>query len=209
MGAGRTEVARALMGIDKVTRGEIVFKGKPRRFTSPREAIREGMVFLTEDRKSEGLILPFSVRENLALSTLDQRKRAGLVNRRLEKVFASDMVKRLRIKVANPEQSVGSLSGGNQQKVVLGKWLAHNPDLLILDEPTRGVDVGAKQEIYQLINEMTASGKAILMISSDLPELLGMCDRVYVMFQGTTQGEVRGNAMNQEDFMTLATGGEL
>ncbi|CAM3691697.1 sugar ABC transporter ATP-binding protein [Alicyclobacillus pomorum] len=209
MGAGRTEVARALMGIDKVTRGEIVFKGKPRRFTSPREAIREGMVFLTEDRKSEGLILPFSVRENLALSTLDQRKRAGLVNRRLEKVFASDMVKRLRIKVANPEQSVGSLSGGNQQKVVLGKWLAHNPDLLILDEPTRGVDVGAKQEIYQLINEMTASGKAILMISSDLPELLGMCDRVYVMFQGTTQGEVRGSAMNQEDFMTLATGGEL
>jgi ribose transport system ATP-binding protein len=209
MGAGRTEVARALSGIDKVIGGSIVFKGKEQRFKSPRDAIDEGMAFLTEDRKSQGLILPFSVRENLALPTLDLRKRAGLVQRGQEKAFAAETVRKLRIKVASPEQSAGSLSGGNQQKVVLGKWMAHSPDLLILDEPTRGVDVGAKQEIYQLMNEMTQSGKGILMISSDLPELLGMCDRVYVMYQGTIQGEVPGHATSQEDFMTLATGGKL
>jgi ribose transport system ATP-binding protein len=209
MGAGRTEVARALSGIDKVIGGSIVFKGKEQRFKSPRDAIDEGMAFLTEDRKSQGLILPFSVRENLALPTLDLRKRAGLVQRGREKAFAAETVRKLRIKVASPEQSAGSLSGGNQQKVVLGKWMAHSPDLLILDEPTRGVDVGAKQEIYQLMNEMTQSGKGILMISSDLPELLGMCDRVYVMYQGTIQGEVPGHATSQEDFMTLATGGKL
>ncbi|GMA51384.1 ribose import ATP-binding protein RbsA [Alicyclobacillus contaminans] len=209
MGSGRTEVARAIAGVDRIRGGEMRFRGQPRMFRSPGEASAAGVAFVTEDRKREGLILSFSVRENLALPTLDQRKRGGLVHRARERAFANDMVHRLRIKVANAEQAVGSLSGGNQQKVVLGKWLAHNPDLLILDEPTRGVDVGAKQEIYQLINEMKAEGKGILMISSDLPELLGMCDRVYVMYQGTTQGEVKGESLNEEDFMTLATGGEL
>lgn len=209
MGAGRTEVARALAGIDKVNQGTITFKGEKRQFKSSSETIKAGMVFVTEDRKGQGLILPFSVRENLALPTLEKRSRLGLVNRNEEKEFAQNGINQLRVKASSPEQPVRGLSGGNQQKVVIGKWLACQPDLLILDEPTRGVDVGAKQEIYQLMNDLVSQGKGILMISSDLPELLGMCDRVYVMYQGTTQGEVKGNNLNEEDFMTLATGGAL
>ena len=209
MGAGRTEVARGIAGVDRVTGGEVRFKDGLCHFRNPQDAIQSGMVLVTEDRKGEGLVLPFTTRENLALPTLDARKLLGLVNRKQERSFAADVIRQLRIKVSSPEQTVGSLSGGNQQKVVLGKWLAHNPDLFILDEPTRGVDVGAKQEIYQLMNDLVAQGKGILMISSDLPELLGMCDRIYVMYQGTTQGEVANDTLNQEDFMTLATGGTL
>ncbi|WEG14883.1 sugar ABC transporter ATP-binding protein [Pullulanibacillus sp. KACC 23026] len=209
MGSGRTEVARAIAGIDKIKSGTVIFKGNECKFKNPSEAIQAGMAFVTEDRKGQGLILSFTVRENLSLPTLDRRSVLGWVNKKEEKKFAQEYIRNLRVKTSSEEQTAGSLSGGNQQKVVIGKWLASDPDLLILDEPTRGVDVGAKQEIYQLMNQLVSQGKGILMISSDLPELLGMCDRVYVMYHGSTQGEVKDNYLNEEDFMTLATGGAL
>ena len=168
-----------------------------------------GIAFVTEDRKTQGLLLPFSVRENMALPTLASRSHAGLVARSAERLFVDELVQRLGIKVRSIEQPVASLSGGNQQKVVIGKWLGRAPALFILDEPTRGVDVGAKFEIYGLINEMKTRGKGILIISSDLPELLGLCDRVYVMHERTIVGHLQDDGMNQEEFMTLATGGAI
>lgn len=209
MGAGRTEVARALAGIDKLTAGQLEFRGHPISFRSPREAMNHGIAYVTEDRKTQGLLLPFSVRENMALPTLASRSHAGLVARSAERLFVDELVQRLGIKVRSIEQPVASLSGGNQQKVVIGKWLGRAPALFILDEPTRGVDVGAKFEIYGLINEMKTRGKGILIISSDLPELLGLCDRVYVMHERTIVGHLQDDGMNQEEFMTLATGGAI
>lgn len=208
MGSGRTEVARALTGIDKVVRGSITFTGKQMRFRSPGDAMREGIVLVTEDRKAKGLVLPFSVRENMALPSLRSRSRFGLVQRPAERQFTQRMVDQLRIKVQDVNQPVQSLSGGNQQKVVIGKWLAQAPRLFILDEPTRGVDVGAKQEIYHLMNDLKAQGKAVLMISSDLPELMAMSDRVYVMHEGRLRGELPGDRLDEESFMTMATGGD-
>jgi ribose transport system ATP-binding protein len=209
MGSGRTEIARAIAGIDKITSGELLFKSQKLTLKNPIQAIKNGIAFVTEDRKDQGLVLPFSIRENLSLPTLENRTRLGFIESKKEKDFAAETVKKLRIKSSSYEQTVGSLSGGNQQKVVIGKWLAQNPNLLILDEPTRGVDVGAKQEIYELMNEMKAQGKAILMISSDLPELLGMCDRIYVTYEKRLQGELNKEDVNDKSFMTLATGGVL
>jgi ribose transport system ATP-binding protein len=208
MGAGRTELARAVVGAEKITSGTVYWKEKAGRFKTPKQAIENGIAFVTEDRKTQGLVLPFSVRENLALPTLRKRSKFGLVRIASEKAYAAETVKQLKVKTTSTELPVESLSGGNQQKVVIGKWLAQNPDLLILDEPTRGVDVGAKQEIYVLMNSLKKAGKGILMISSDLPELLGMCDRVYVMHEGSIQGELQGEQMNEESFMILATGGD-
>ncbi|KLU60442.1 ribose import ATP-binding protein RbsA [Peptococcaceae bacterium CEB3] len=209
MGSGRTEVARALSGIDSLQSGKIVMEGRILHLRSPASAIRSGIVLVTEDRKNEGLLLPFTIRENLALPTLSHRSRLGLVRRQDERKNAEEWVGKLRIKTHSMEQATENLSGGNQQKVVIGKWLACKPKLLILDEPTRGIDVGAKQEIYQLMNQLKLEGKAVLMISSDLPELLGMSDRVYVMHEGTVRGELQGREMQQEAFMRLATGGEV
>lgn len=209
MGSGRTEIARAVAGVDRILKGSVKFCGKPVHFKNPLEAIQSGIAFVTEDRKDQGLILPFTIRENLSLPTLSKRSYMGLIKQQEEKSFALQLSSRLRVKSSSIEQSVDSLSGGNQQKVVIGKWIAIEPTLLILDEPTRGVDVGAKQEIYELMNEMKAQGKAILMISSDLPELLGMCDRIYVTYEKTIQGELKEHSLNDQKFMVLATGGKL
>ncbi|MGC7873214.1 sugar ABC transporter ATP-binding protein [Desulfosporosinus sp. SYSU MS00001] len=209
MGSGRTEVARALSGIDALKSGQIILEGRKLSLRTPIDAIRSGIALVTEDRKNEGLHLPFTIRENLALPTLDGRSRWGLISRQEERENAEHWVKQLRVKTPTIEQAVQNLSGGNQQKVVIGKWLACNPKLLILDEPTRGVDVGAKQEIYQLMNQLKSEGKAVLLISSDLPELLGMSDRVYVMHEGVIMGELLSGEMEQEAFMRLATGGEV
>ncbi|KLU67621.1 ribose import ATP-binding protein RbsA [Desulfosporosinus acididurans] len=209
MGSGRTEVARALSGIDALKSGEIILEGRKLSLRTPINAIRSGIALVTEDRKNEGLHLPFSIRENLALPTLDARSRWGIISRQKERENAEHWVKQLRVKTPTIEQSAQNLSGGNQQKVVIGKWLSCNPKLLILDEPTRGVDVGAKQEIYQLMNQLKLEGKAVLLISSDLPELLGMSDRVYVMHEGVIMGELQSGEMEQEAFMRLATGGEV
>ena len=207
MGSGRTEVARAIAGVDHIITGTMELAGQTVHFRSPRAALAAGVAFITEDRKYDGLILPFSVRQNLALPSLTARQRFSLIERGAEDTFARRMADQLRIRLHTVEQSAESLSGGNQQKVVLGKWLARNPQLLIMDEPTRGVDVGAKAEIYGIMNDLKREGKALLIVSSDLPELLGVCDRVYVMRDQTIAGELSRQDMSQVALMELAAGG--
>ena len=190
VGSGRTEVARCIFGADRFDSGEIRICGKRFRPRTPRDAIRAGIGLITEDRKQQGLVLAQSVRANETLAALDRFARAGIVNGAKEKAAARQYVDTLGIRTPTIEQRVGALSGGNQQKVVLAKWLITQSRLLIMDEPTRGIDVGAKVEIYHLINKLTAAGAAILMISSDLPEVLGMADRIIVMRRGTVAGEL-------------------
>jgi len=180
MGAGRSELAKALFGVGKY-QGKIFVNGKPVKITSPAEGIKAGLALITEDRKGEGLVTDLSVRENLALPNLRSLSRFGFISHRSEREFVDESIKKLNVKVHHSGQGVSSLSGGNQQKVVIGKWLATQPNVLILDEPTRGVDIGAKREIYDLMNQLVQKGVAIIMISSELPEVLGMSDRVLVM----------------------------
>ncbi|GAB6158144.1 sugar ABC transporter ATP-binding protein [Desulfotomaculum varum] len=210
MGSGRTELARAIFGLDKVS-GTLKVKVRDKhfqgRFKHPADAIEHGLAMVTEDRKDQGLILPFSVQHNLALPTLSARSLGGVINHRQESAMTDHYIKLLKIKVADPSQRVGSLSGGNQQKVVFGKWLETKPEILILDEPTRGVDVGAKVEIYELINRLTSNGLGIILISSDLQELMGMSDRIYVMYEGRITGHFHHDEVNEEAFMHCATGG--
>ncbi|MBM3457384.1 MAG: sugar ABC transporter ATP-binding protein [Armatimonadetes bacterium] len=206
VGAGRTEVARAIFGADPLDRGEIRLEGKPVRIRSPRDAIRLGIGLVPEDRKSLGLILNMVVRENTTLANLDVLSRLGFVDRRREREVSEQYVRDLRVRTPGIEQEVRNLSGGNQQKVVLAKWLFTRSRLLIFDEPTRGIDVGSKVEIYELMNELVARGAAILMISSELPELLGMSDRILVMHEGQIAGELAREDATQEKVMHLATG---
>lgn len=208
MGAGRTEVMRALFGADRAKAGVVKLNGKEVRIKKPADAIAHGIAFLTEDRKGEGLLLDFSLRENLSLPTLDRRAKGTIISRQAEEEFADGYLKKLRVKHHSMEQKVKSLSGGNQQKVVLGKWLGVEPDVLILDEPTRGVDVGAKKEIYTIMSELAESGVAIIMVSSDLPEVLGMSDRIVVMREGVVTGTLAKHEATQERVMTYATGGQ-
>ncbi len=199
VGAGRTELAKSIFGARKFSGGEIRYFGADIRGKKPRELIARGLAYLSEDRKLEGLVLEMNIRENLTLSSLSRVKRLGLISPRREAAAAAAMIERLSIVARSAEQIVGTLSGGNQQRCVLGKWLATQPRLLILDEPTRGVDVNAKAEIHRIIDEIAATGVAILMISSELPELIGMSDRIYVMREGTIVTEVpRGPEMSQE-----------
>ena len=205
VGAGRTETARLIFGADPRDAGEVILDGKTLDIRSPRDAIRAGICLLTEDRKHQGLLLGASVRDNFALPNLQQLSVGGFVrNRELRDRFAS-YVEILQIKVPHQEQLARNLSGGNQQKVVLAKWLARNAEVIIFDEPTRGIDVGAKFEIYQLINELSTQGKAVLMISSELPEVLGMSDRILVMHEGRITGEItEPRSATQEQVMQLA-----
>jgi ABC-type sugar transport system ATPase subunit len=207
VGSGRTETARLLFGADRPDRGVIELDGKPLLFRGPRDAIRAGICLLTEDRKTEGLVLGHSVLANFALPNLGRWSWLGWLNRRRERRAFDRHAGALRIKVSRPGQSVLTLSGGNQQKVVLAKWLEANCDVVLFDEPTRGIDVGAKYEIYLLMNQLAAQGKAILMISSELPEVLGMADRILVMHEGRITGEITDvqNA-TQEQIMRLAVG---
>ncbi|WNC13541.1 ATP-binding cassette domain-containing protein [Brevibacillus brevis] len=207
MGAGRTEMAKALFGLEKVREGQIYVDGKPIRVTKPIDAISAGIALVTEDRKEEGLVLSLSVRENISLPNLEKVSSLGVMQPGKEQALADDAISRLFIKTAGGEQIVGSLSGGNQQKVVIGKWLATRPKILILDEPTRGVDIGAKKEIYDIMNRLAQEGVAILMISSELPEVLGMSDRVLVMHEGRITGEFTREEATQELIMYAATGG--
>ena len=208
VGAGRTELARAIFGADPIDEGEISLNGDKVDIRSPRDAIRLGIGLVTEDRKALGLILGMVVRENISLANLDALTRLGFVNRRDEKKVAVQYIEDLMIKTPSPEQEVQNLSGGNQQKVVLAKWLFTQSKVLIFDEPTRGIDVGSKVEIYQLMNKLAATGAAIIMISSELPEILGMSDRILVMHEGRIAGELTREDATQEKIMSLATGGE-
>ena len=205
VGAGRTEVARLLFGADRPDSGSIFIDGKEVSIANPRDAIRAGICLLTEDRKSQGLVLGLSVRENFGLPNLGEFSTTGIVNRQHERSKFADYVDRLQIKTPTHEQLAKNLSGGNQQKVVLAKWLQRNAEVIIFDEPTRGIDVGAKYEIYMLMNELAAQGKAIMMISSELPEVLGMSDRIIVMHEGRISGEIEDVAStSQERVMELA-----
>jgi len=208
VGAGRTEVARAIFGADPVDAGEISLLGKRVRPRSPREAIALGIGLVPEDRKTLGLILNMVVRENTTLANLDALTRLGFVDRARERSVADRFVKELRVRTPGIEQEVKNLSGGNQQKVVLAKWLFTDSQLLIFDEPTRGIDVGSKVEIYELMNDLVARGAGMIMISSELPELLGMADRILVMHEGRLAGELSRAEATQEKVMHLATGGQ-
>lgn len=207
MGAGRTEFALSIFGnsMDYDLSGELFVHGVKRIFKHPRDAIKEGIAYVSEDRKEKGLILKQDVKQNISIANLSRISNKGIVNNNEEVVIGKKFVKSLNIKTPSIEQQLEYLSGGNQQKVALGKWLFTNPDILILDEPTRGIDVGAKYEIYTLINELVDKGMSIIMISSELPELLAMCDRFYVVADGVVTGELNKSEATQENIMKLAT----
>lgn len=208
MGAGRTEVAQALFGYRKISSGEIYIDNKPVKITSPIEAMKQKIGFVTEDRKTQGLVLDFSIKENIMLANLEKGSKSGVILPKLENQMVTKYIEQLRIRTSSADLAAKSLSGGNQQKVVIAKWLGTNPEILILDEPTRGVDIGAKKEIYQIMNNLAEAGVSILMISSELPEVIGMADRVLVMQEGKVTGMVQKDNMTQENIMHYATGGE-
>ncbi|MDH7570724.1 MAG: sugar ABC transporter ATP-binding protein, partial [Armatimonadota bacterium] len=206
VGAGRTELARALFGADPVESGEVLLDGQPLRIRSPADAIAHGIALAPEDRKQQGLVLTMNVRDNITLAALNQFCWMGFIRGGEETRRCLELIHQLGVRTTGPLQPVRNLSGGNQQKVVLAKWLATSPRVLVLDEPTRGIDVGAKAEIYRLMDELARSGVAIVMISSELPELLGMSDRVLVMHEGRVTGHFSRSEATQERVMHAATG---
>jgi ABC-type sugar transport system ATPase subunit len=205
VGAGRTETMRLVFGADTPDSGRIFINGKEVNIHSPGDAIRMGICLLTEDRKGQGLVLIHSCRENYGLPNLDRLIGRIFLNQRKERREFRDFSESLRIKTSGPEQLIMNLSGGNQQKVVIAKWLARNTDIIIFDEPTRGIDVGTKYEIYLLMNRLADEGKAVIMISSELPEILGLSDRIIVMHEGRVKGQITDvtNA-TQEDILSMA-----
>ena len=206
MGAGRTEVARAIFGADKYDEGEIYIKGKQVDIKSPGDAVAYEIGYLSEDRKRYGLALGMDIKENVSMSTMRKFLNwLGWMDFKKMVSKAQEMVDALRIKTPSLDQKAKFLSGGNQQKVVIGKWLTANTDILIFDEPTRGIDVGAKSEIYKLLNDLAHQGKAIIMISSELPEILRMSHRVTVMCEGRVTGTLNANEASQESIMKFAT----
>jgi inositol transport system ATP-binding protein len=204
MGAGRTEVVRALFGLDPCTSGTIRLKGKAVAIRDARDSIAHGMVMVSEDRKRFGIIPVRDCQENMSLSSLEKVTGAWGISHRAERERNTAMSRKLNVKTPSLETLISSLSGGNQQKIVLAKWLLCSPEVLLLDEPTRGIDVGAKFEIYKLITELAREGKAMLMISSEMEELIGICDRIYVMAKGRITGELARQDFSQENIMKLA-----
>lgn len=207
MGSGRTEIMRAIFGMDYYDSGELILNGEQLTINKPAQAIRKGIGFLTEDRKAEGLILDFSLEDNIILPSVDEFSKYGLLDQKTMTEFVELLLKRLTVKAESKDVVISSLSGGNQQKVVLAKWIGIGPQVLILDEPTRGVDVGAKREIYLLMNELAKRGVAIIVVSSDLPEVMSISDRIIVIHEGKIAGEVLKAEATQERIMSLATGG--
>jgi rhamnose transport system ATP-binding protein len=206
VGAGRTEIARVLFGVDRPAAGEIRLDGRPVRFGSPSEAMDAGIAYVPEDRHQDGLVLDFSIAENVTLPILRRLFRRLLTRGSAERALAQGYVDQLRVRTTGVRQEVGALSGGNQQKVVIAKWLATKPRVLILDEPTRGVDIGAKVEVHRIVSDLAASGLAIVMISSDLPEVLAMSDRILVLHEGRVAGELARAEATEERVMWAATG---
>lgn len=211
VGAGRTETMRAIFAAEKPDSGEITLKGKKITFKDPGQAIRAGLAFLTEDRKGQGLVLSESVKTNLILANLRSYRRGPLLHHGKIREVSEHNVSTLRIKTPTIEEVVVQLSGGNQQKVVIGKWINSDADIYIFDEPTRGIDVGAKIEVYNVMNKLVSQGKCIIMVSSELPEVLGMADRVIVMREGRVMAEISRDSphFNQNDIMKAAWGGEI
>ncbi len=206
MWAGRTETTRAIFGVDSKNTGDIILDGKKVIINNPGDAKKVGIVLAPEDRKKDGLCTKLSVRENIALPNLDIIcNGAGVVNRKKETVMVSKAVKDLKIKLSSPEANAGSLSGGNQQKVVVGKWLARNSRVVIFDEPTRGIDVAAKVEIYNLMNDLKKQGVGVLFVSSEMPEVMGISDRILVMCDGKITGELEIENATQDIILEYAT----
>ncbi|MFJ6730207.1 sugar ABC transporter ATP-binding protein [Streptomyces sp. NPDC091281] len=206
VGAGRTEVARAVFGVDRPDAGEVEVLGRALTPGAPSLAMAAGLALVPEDRRAQGLVTGLSIERNIGLTGLRATTRAGLMDRRAERDRALDWAVRLQVKYARLADTVNTLSGGNQQKVVLAKWLATAPEVLIVDEPTRGIDVGTKAEVHRLLSRLAAEGVAVLMISSDLPEVLGMADRVLVMHEGRLTAEIPRSAATEETVMAAATG---
>ncbi|WP_321795513.1 sugar ABC transporter ATP-binding protein [Caballeronia sp. J97] len=212
VGAGRTEFARLIFGAEPATRGEVSMHGKPLKLRTPRDAIDAGLVYLTEDRKGQGLFLDMSVRDNINITIAGRDAKAGVMDLPRGNTRAKDAIAALTIRVPNMRVNVGALSGGNQQKVLLSRLLETKPEVLILDEPTRGVDIGAKSEIYRIINDLARSGVGVIVISSELPEVIGVADRVLVMREGEIAGELGGHSgkpISQEGIIELATGSKV
>ena len=209
MGAGRTEIMQAIFGNLSYESGTIEIDGKEVKISNPRQAMEHGIGFITEDRKTEGLMLDKSIRENISLCNLRRISKSSVISREAEKNMVAEAIKDLHIKCFGSYHECNNLSGGNQQKVVLAKWILTNPKILILDEPTRGVDIGAKKEIYSIIIKLAAQGVAIIMVSSELPEVLGMSDNIMVVREGEVRGIISYEEANQERVMTLATGGTI
>ena len=207
IGSGRTELARAIFGADKVNKGELYLNSKKISIKSPTDAIKKGIGLIPEDRKRHGLILNDTVSQNIIISSIKNASHYLFVNKNLEKKFVHSMIEKLDIKTPSIKQIVKNLSGGNQQKVILAKWLLTNSEVLIFDEPTRGIDVNAKYEIYKLICELADNGIAIIMISSEMPELIGLSDRIIVMCKGRIAGELGKNEVTQEKLLEMASAG--
>ena len=208
MGAGRTEIMQSIFGNMPNVTGRVFIEGKEIHNKSPEQAMKNGIGFITEDRKTEGLMLEESIKRNISLTNLNRISKHGILNRKDENEMVKKGIEELHIRCTGPDHSCNELSGGNQQKVVFSKWIFTNPKVLILDEPTRGVDIGAKKEIYSIINDLAAQGVAIIMVSSELPEILGMSDRVMVINEGKIGGFIDRSEANQENVMILATGGQ-
>ena len=208
VGAGRTELLQTIFGVTPALGGELELDGKSFRPQYPADAINAGIALAPEDRKQHGLVLPMTVRENSSLPSLERDQTKGFLNQEAELKISEKAVEQMQIKTPSIEQIARFLSGGNQQKIVLGKWLAMNPKLLMLDEPTRGIDVGAKREIYKLMEKLAGEGMAIIFVSSEMEEVLGMADRAYIMHEGKISGELDRNELSEESIMNLATGGE-
>ena len=204
MGAGRTELARAIFGADKIDSGEIRINGTVKHITSPYKAISEGVGYITEDRKKDGLMLEQNLRGNISIASLDKFCKGGFVQDELVDEAVEEYIRKLRIKTRGGNQLAKTLSGGNQQKVVVAKWLCRESKILILDEPTRGIDVNAKYEIYELMYQLVLQGVTIIMISSELPEVIGMSDRVLVMCEGRMTGELGRDELEQDKILKYA-----
>ena len=206
MGAGRTEMTRALFGVDEKTSGKIYLFGEEVKANSPKESIELGMALIPEDRRKDGLCTDLSIRENISLPNLDSMKNSlGILSKVLELKISEDTIKSLNVKAKDREMISKNLSGGNQQKVVLGKWLVRNPKVILFDEPTRGIDIGAKVEIYQIMNDLKKKGVGVLFISSEMEEVLGMSDRILIFCDGRITGELSREEANQENILKLAT----
>jgi ribose transport system ATP-binding protein len=209
MGAGRTEIMQSIFGNMPHVTGQIFVNGREVHNNAPWDAMKNGIGFITEDRKVEGLMLEETIMKNIAIANLGKISSNGVMNAKSEQDMVSRGISELSIRCTGPKHICGNLSGGNQQKVVLAKWIFTDPKILILDEPTRGVDIGAKKEIYSIINELAGRGVAIIMVSSELPEVLGMSDRIMVVHEGHIGGFLDIEVANQENIMTLATGGQI
>ena len=206
VGAGRTALMRSIFHADPLDSGTVLLEGRPRRFRSIQDAVQSGIAYVPEDRKTQGLFLDQSVEENILCANLKRCSHGGVIQKRLSRRLADEYCERLRIVSSDPEQEIRNLSGGNQQKALLARWLATAPKVLIVDEPTRGIDIGAKAEIHRLLRDYASAGNGVMVVSSEIPELLGLCDRIIVLHEGSLAGEADGRTATERELIHLATG---